>query len=285
MEGSKAYMTAESTIVPAFRPCSGDPSLFTSEEVDRITAEYCASRSPRLRDTLVLYHQRLVRSIAARFIGGEETIEDLMQIGNIGLINALDRFDPGQGTRLSTFATPTILGEIRRHFRDKAAGIKLPRWLQERQSAVRKANRELILQLGRAGSIPEVAEHLHLTEEEVLVVLESQQATDLMSLDSHLESASAFDTSTLGDLIGRIDQALAEFEKFGDLRNALGNLTEREREVIALRFFDEMSQATIAQKLNISQMHVSRLQQRALRQLRDLLEDEPVQETHAVYRR
>jgi RNA polymerase sigma-B factor len=244
-------------------------------ELERLLCEYVASRNPQLRDTLILHHQRLVRSIALRFVGGDEPLEDLIQVGNIGLINALDRYDPRQGTRFSTYATPTILGEIRRHFRDKAIGIKIPRWLQELQQAVRRASTELALAQSHSPTPQEIARRLGVSEEHILLAMESQEVSSLISLDSHLDNRSTLDSTTLMDIVGKIDRLLFEFESFADLHTALATLEAREREVIALRFYDELSQAKIAERLDISQMHVSRLQKRALSQLRDFLADEP----------
>ncbi len=244
-------------------------------DLERLSCEYALSRDPQLREGLILYHQRLVRSLAARFIGGDEALDDLIQVGNIGLINALDRYDPHQGTRFSTYATPTILGEIRRHFRDKAAGIKIPRWLQELQQAIRRVTPQLTSTLGHTPTAQEIAHRLDVSEEHVLLALESQEVSNLLSFDSHLEGHNVLESASLQDLVGHLDRLLCEFEHFGDLRCALDTLADREREVIAMRFYDELSQAKIAQRLNISQMHVSRLQQRALRRLRELLTDEP----------
>lgn len=245
-------------------------------ELERLSYEYAITRDPELREVLILHHQRLVRSIVARFSGSEEPIEDLVQVGTIGLINALDRYDPSQGTRFSTYATPTILGEIRRYFRDKAVGIKIPRWLQELQQAIRRTINELTLSLGRAPSPQEVALHLEVCEEHILLAMESQEAGNLLSLDTCLEGSSNAESPSMQELIGQPDRLLNDFERYGDLRGALNALGDREREVISMRFYDELSQAKIAQRLNISQMHVSRLQQRALRHLKDLLSDEPV---------
>lgn len=247
---------------------------FSPSEMERLSAEYALTRDPRLREMLILYHQRLVRSIASRFLGGEETLEDLIQVGNIGLINALDRFDPSQGNRFSTYATPTISGEIRRHFRDKASSIKMPRWLQELQYAVRKAMVELTQKLGRTPTPLELAQRLDVCEEHILLALESQEAGNLISLDTHLDGGTTVDSAALVDILGFPDKTLCEFERFSDLRSAMDSLGSREREVISLRFFDELSQAKIAQRLNISQMHVSRLQQRALLRLRGLMSEE-----------
>lgn len=262
--------------MPAYdlRPTPLDLPPLAAGDLERLSHEYALTRDPRLRDALILHHQRLVRSIAARFLGSGETLDDLIQVGNIGLINALDRFRPEQGNRFSTYATPTILGEIRRYFRDKVSSIKMPRWLQELNFATRRMTHELTQQLGRAPTTAEIALRLEVPEEHVLAALEAGDAMNLVSLDTHLDAHPGLDTSSLQDLIGRLDRTLSDFERFGDLRLALECLSAREREVIALRFFDEMSQVRIAERLNISQMHVSRLQQRALRRLREILSED-----------
>ncbi len=253
-------------------PLAVDIPVLPPGELERLSVEHAHTRDPQLREMLVIYHQRLVRSIATRFIGAGEFIEDLIQVGNIGLINALDRYDPNQGTRFSTYATPTIMGEIKRYFRDKTATIKVPRWLQEMNHSVRRFQHVLTQELGRVPTPAEIAAYMKVPEEEVLVAMEAGEASNPLSLDSHLDMGT--DSGSLFDLVGRTDTGLWEFEAFGDLRSAMKRLHPREREVVSLRFFDEMSQAKIAKKLNISQMHVSRLQQRALTRLRDLLSDE-----------
>ena len=240
-------------------------------ELERLSVEHAHTRDLQLREMLVIYHQRLVRSIATRFIGAGESIEDLIQVGNIGLINALDRYDPEQGTRFSTYATPTILGEIKRYFRDKTATIKVPRWLQELNQNARRFQHILTQELGRPATPSEIALRMNVSEDDILMAMESSEASNPLSLDSQLDAGS--DSASLFDLVGRLDAGLGEFESFDDLRSAMETLHPREREVISLRFFEEMSQAKIAKKLNISQMHVSRLQQRALRRLRELLSD------------
>ena len=259
------------------RPYAGPmpPALrefIPSGELERLSYEYAVTRNPELRDALILQHQRLVRSIAARFAGGDEPLEDLIQVGTIGLINALDRYDPSQGTRFSTYATPTILGEIRRYFRDKAVGIKIPRWLQELQQAIRRVATELTLALGRTPTPQEMATRLDVSEEHILLAMESQEVGNLLSLDTYLETGSPTEGASMQDIVGQPDRLLNEFERYGDLRGALSALGDREREVISLRFYDELSQAKIAQRLNISQMHVSRLLAKSLARLRDELQ-------------
>ena len=255
-------------------PLTVDIPPIAPADLERLSVEYSHTRDTRLRDSLVIYHQRLVRSIASRFLGAGEALEDLIQVGNIGLINALDRYNPAQGTRFSTYATPTILGEIKRHFRDKTSPIKVPRWLQEMHQATRRANFALTNELGRSPTPAEIAERLGVTEEQIAEAMGSNDAATPLSLDTHLDGHGTLDSASLLDFIGKIDKTLLDFETFGDLRTALDTLGPREREVLTLRFFDDMSQAKIAKQMNISQMHVSRLQQRALKRLRELLSDE-----------
>lgn len=256
-------------------------------ELERIFAEYLRTREPRLRDMLVLHHQRLVRSIVNRILVSSrspgESLDDLMQVGTIGLIKALDRFDPAMGTRFSTYGTPMILGEIQKHLRDKVSPVKVPRALQERHHAARRASQELIGKLGRPVAIAEIAQRLSISEEEVLEAMEVGKATRPLSLDSSLEGGPQGSSRSSGgegiagcllDLVGSVDPALAEVETRGDLHAALQALEEHENEIILLLFFEDMSQSVIAERLGISQMQVSRLRQRALRQLRRILTDE-----------
>lgn len=240
-----------------------------------LSLEYARTGDIAVREVLIIHHQKLVHYIAARFIGSGETLEDLVQVGTIGLINAIDRYDPSRDIKFSTFAMPTIIGEIKRHFRDKTWHVKVPRWLQELSFAARKCQQALTARLGRLPTIHEVAAEMNATEEDILEALEIAHISSAISLDTRLDAGSGGDSATLMDVIGRIDSAMHDMEAYSDLRRALGFLDVRERQVIQLRFFDELSQAKIARKLDISQMHVSRLQQRALSRLHELLA-EPV---------
>lgn len=244
------------------------------DNMEALSFEYARTRDPHMRERLILHHQRLVHYIAARFLGSGETLEDLVQVGNIGLINALDRYDPGQKVKFSTYAMPTIVGEIKRHFRDKTWHVKVPRWLQELSLNARKAQQTLSARLGRPPTVREIAEEIGASEDDALEALEIGQIASAVSLDTRLDPGAGSDSATLMDIIGHIDSALHDIESYSDLRRALECLDVRERQVIHLRFFDELSQAKIARKLNISQMHVSRLQQRALLRLREILAEE-----------
>jgi RNA polymerase sigma-B factor len=228
------------------------------------------------RDELIMHHQKLVQYVAARFLGSGETLDDLIQVGNIGLINALDRYDPSKDVKFSTYAMPTIVGEIKRHFRDKTWQVKVPRWLQELSINSRKAQQSLTIKLGRSPTVREIAEAVGATEDRTLEALEITHVASTVSLDTRLDAGAGGDSATLMDVIGRSDRGLYEIDAYSDLRRAIGLLEMRERQVIELRFFDDLSQAKIARQMNISQMHVSRLQQRALQRLKSILADEVV---------
>jgi RNA polymerase sigma-B factor len=220
----------------------------------------------RLRNTLVEQHLPLVRFFARRYAGRGEPIDDLLQAGSIGLVKAVDRFDPGRGLEFSTYAAPTILGEIRRHFRDRTWAVHVHRGLQELTAEITRYAGELTQELNRASSVPELAARSGRTEEEVLDALDSAAAYTADSLE-----APVGEDRTLGDGIGGGDPALADIELHESLGPALATLAARERRILQLRFFGNQTQSQIAAQLGISQMHVSRLLARALAQLREQL--------------
>jgi len=245
------------------------------DEAEHLLEQYQSTRDPKIRDQLVLMHENLVRFLAAKFANRGEPLEDLVQVGLIGLINAIDRYDAERGTRFSTFATPTIVGEIKRHFRDKAWNLKVPRRLQELNLQVMRGNEALAQQLGRSPTIGEIADHVGATEDETLEAMELGNAFDTLSLDAQLSFEGEAAPLTLNDTVGSTDSSLENLQVYDDLKDALASLDDREKMVIYLRFFQELSQSEVAQRLRISQMHVSRLQSRALSQLRKLMtEDE-----------
>jgi RNA polymerase sigma-B factor len=243
------------------------------EDAERLFLEYKATRDPALRDRLVLMHENLVRFLAAKFANRGEPLEDLVQVGTIGLINAIDRFEPDRGTKFSTYATPTIVGEIKRHFRDRAWNLKVPRWLQELNLQVMKANEQLSQQLGRSPTIAEIAEHVGASEAETLDAMELGNAYETVSLDTKLSFEGETAPLTLNDSIGVDDTSLQKINQYDDLKAAVECLDNREKMIIYLRFFHDLSQTEVAQRLNISQMHVSRLQHKALKRLKDLMSD------------
>jgi len=249
----------------------GGAGEWTEAAAEELFREYLSTRSRKTRDRLVMMHQNLVRFLAGKFANRGEPLEDLIQVGAIGLINAIDRFDPDRGTKFSTYATPTIVGEIRRHFRDKAWSLKVPRRLQELNLSASKAAEQMSQSLGHAPTIQEIAAHIGASEEETLEAIELGNAYDTVSLDTRLAHEGESAAQTVGEFLGDLDASLQNIESFGDLRQAMEHLEPRERSIIYYRFFRDMSQTEVAKRLRISQMHVSRLQQKALKRLRELL--------------
>ncbi len=240
-------------------------------EAERLFREYARTRDQYSRDQLIAMHQNLVRFLAGKFANRGEPLEDLVQVGSIGLVNAVDRYDAERGNKFSTYATPTIVGEIRRYFRDKAWSLKVPRRLQELNQAANKAVDALAVKLGRSPTVAEIAKAIGATEEETLEAIELGNAYDTVSLDSRMSTESESAPMTLAEFVGGEDEVLKNLQQYGDLNAAIEALDEREKAIIQLRFFNDLSQAEVAKNLNISQMHVSRLQNRALTSLRKLL--------------
>ncbi|MGC1380899.1 MAG: SigB/SigF/SigG family RNA polymerase sigma factor [Candidatus Baltobacteraceae bacterium] len=224
-----------------------------------------------LRDELVVVHLNLVRFLAVRFANRGEPLDDLVQVGTVGLLKAIDRFELERGVEFTTYATPTIVGEIKRYFRDKGWAVKVPRRLQELNLAVNRASDKLAIELGRSPTVAELAAHLQAGEDEILEAQELGQAYNLLSLDSELSSESDKRAQTLADTVGVADSGLELLEDRANLERAFHALTGRERVIIYLRFYESISQTEIAKRLNVSQMHVSRLQAKALDKLRAVL--------------
>jgi RNA polymerase sigma-B factor len=236
-------------------------------------AELAAGAGPEVRDELVRMHLPLVEYLARRFRNRGEPLEDLVQVATIGLIKSIDRFDLERGVEFSTYATPTIVGEIKRHFRDKGWAIRVPRRLQELKLTLTKATGELSQTLGRSPTVAELATHLSLSDEEILEGLESANAYSAISLDA--TDSGDDDSPAVADSLGMVDEALEGVEYRESLKPLLDKLPPREKKILVLRFFGNMTQSQIAAELGISQMHVSRLLARTLAQLREgLLTDE-----------
>ena len=221
----------------------------------------------RVRDELVEMHLALVEYLARRFRNRGEPLDDLVQVATIGLIKSVDRFDLERGVEFSTYATPTIVGEIKRHFRDKGWAIRVPRRLQELKLALAKATSDLSQKNGRAPTVAELAQHLGMSEEDILEGLESANAYSAVSLDA--PDAGDDDSPAVADSLGTTDEALEGVEYRESLKPLLEKLPPREKKILLLRFFGNMTQSQIAAELGISQMHVSRLLARTLAQLRE----------------
>jgi RNA polymerase sigma-B factor len=221
----------------------------------------------RIRGTLVELHLPLVEYLARRFRNRGEWLDDLTQVATIGLIKSIDRFDLERGVEFSTYATPTIVGEIKRHFRDKGWAVRVPRRLQELKLSLTKAIGELAQREGRAPTVSELAAHLQMSEEDVLEGLESANAYSTVSLDA--PDSGDEDAPAVSDSLGIVDEALEGVEYRESLKPLLERLPPREKKILLLRFFGNLTQSQIAAELGISQMHVSRLLARTLTQLRD----------------
>ncbi|WP_010047529.1 MULTISPECIES: RNA polymerase sigma factor SigF [Streptomyces] len=221
-----------------------------------------------LRNQLVRMHLPLVEHLARRFRNRGEPLDDLTQVATIGLIKSVDRFDPDRGVEFSTYATPTVVGEIKRHFRDKGWAVRVPRRLQELRLSLTTATAELSQLHGRSPTVHELAEKLAISEEEVLEGLESANAYSTLSLDV---PDTDDESPAVADTLGAEDEALEGVEYRESLKPLLEDLPPREKRILLLRFFGNMTQSQIAQEVGISQMHVSRLLARTLAQLREKL--------------
>jgi len=235
------------------------------EMLERFAALEADSDERRvIRDALVEKHLPLVYFLARKFGNRGEPLDDLVQVGTIGLIKAIDRFELGRGFEFSTYASPTIIGEIKRHFRDKTWAIRVPRRLQELGAKVEKARSELNNELNRSPTPNEIALKLGITIEDVMEAMESQSAYFTVSLDGSSDE----DSPALGDSLGSIDESLLQIEDHESLKPLIALLDERAKRVLFLRFFENKSQSEIAQELDLSQMHVSRILAKTLESLR-----------------
>jgi RNA polymerase sigma-B factor len=242
--------------------------------------DYLRETDPRrkaaLRDRLVAAHTNLVRFLVKKFANRGELIDDLISVGIIGLIHAIDRFDPSRGIRFATFATPTIVGEIKRHFRDRGWAIKVPRRLQEINLASNRAVETLTRKLNRPPTAQEVSDHIGVSLEDTLEGMELGHMYELISLDGELSNDDDDGHSRLEDYIGQEDSAFEEYMNRTHISEAINRLSPREKRVILMRFFNGKSQTDVAKEMNISQMHVSRLQHKALSNLKKMMRDEMI---------
>lgn len=218
------------------------------------------------RERLAELHLPLVQFLAKRFSDRGEPLEDLVQVGSVGLLKAIDRFDLGREVEFSTYATPTIVGEIKRHFRDKGWSVRVPRRLQELSLRLGKATARLHQELGRSPTVAELAEELGVSEDEALEAYEASLAYSTGSLDAKVGRDE--DAATLGEMLGDEDPRLEQLEHFASIAPAIKQLDHREQQIIYLRFFKGLTQSQIAEEIGISQMHVSRQLARTLRFLR-----------------
>ena len=248
------------------------------EELRALHRRYRETTDPaekeRIREQLVNAYHDFVYFLARKFQNRGEPLDDIVQVGYLGLIKAIERFDPDLGFEFTTFATLTVAGEIKRHFRDKGTAIRFPRRLQELHQSVVRVNEEMKNQLGREPTVSELAERLGVTPEDVTEAIEIGPAYMPLSLDQPIGSADGQEGRAIAEQIGTADPELDRVEMRDLLDRAMVHLTPRERAIMAMRFYEQMSQSEIARRLGISQMHVSRLQRAALEQLRKYVPQE-----------
>ena len=248
------------------------------EELRALHRRYRESKDPaerdRIREQLVAAYHDFVYFLARKFQNRGEPLDDIVQVGYLGLIKAIERFDPDLGYEFTTFATLTVAGEIKRHFRDKGTAIRFPRRLQELHQSTVRVNEQMKNELGREPTIAELAERLGVAPEDVTEAMEMGPAQTPLSLDQTLGSADGEAGRAVSESIGEEDPELNRVEMRDILNRAMEHLTPRERAIMAMRFYEQMSQSEIAKRLGISQMHVSRLQRAALEQLRKFVPSE-----------
>ena len=230
---------------------------------------YHEQGDPSAREVLVQRHLPLVRSLARRYAGRGEALDDIEQVGAIGLIKAIDRYDLEREVALTTYATPNVVGEIKRHFRDKGWAIRVPRALQELNGKMGPTIERLTSKMGRSPSIAEIAAEFQTTPEQVLEAMEAGSAYAPASL-SHGPGGEDGDLDPM-ETIGSTDEEFSRSEDRASLEPALDRLPQREREILRMRFEDGLTQTQIAERIGISQMHVSRLIRRSLDRMREQL--------------
>ncbi len=242
--------------------CSCEPERDTPRE--RIL-RYCESRDPEIKREIAKEYQGLVVHLAKGFLGRGEPLEDLIQQGYIGLLKAIDRFDPERGVKFTTYATPTIKGEIRRYFRDKSWDLKVPSKTKERHIRVRAAKDKLMRTEGDEPTIAQIADYLSEPPGDVERAMLAHRAYNSFSLSGSLWD----EEMELAEILGSNDPGYRRVLNHQDLNKALKGLPDREQRIVQLRFFSDMTQQEVGQELGISQMHVSRLERRALKTMRE----------------
>ena len=254
---------------------SSSKSAWDKQKTRELFRRYKEDGDMEAREQLVMSHLNLVRFLANKFKNRGEPLDDLVQVGYLGLLKAIDRFDPDRGLEFTTYATPTILGEIKRHFRDKGWSVRIPRRLQELSAKVNQATDTLTTQLQRSPTIQEIADYLDASVDAVLEAMESSSAYSSVPLEG-TGSSENDDAPSVIDRYGSEDNELAFTDDRLVIEEALKGFSPREREVIELRFLKGMTQIEIAEQLGISQVQVSRLLRRTLKKIQDKIDPDGV---------
>jgi RNA polymerase sigma-B factor len=248
-------------------PGDGDERAVRAREDRRLLERYRRDRDPAAREALVARFLPLARQLARRYQRGGEPLDDLVQVASLGLLKAIDRFEPDRSTAFSSFAVPTILGELKRHFRDRGWSVRVPRDLQELAVRVDRVTDELARELGRAPTPEEIGSHIGVTVEQVLEAREAVGAYRAVSLDRPREEDE--DRDRMAERMGVEDPGFGLAEDAATVERLMCVLTDREREVLRLRFVEDLTQSEIGRRVGVSQMHVSRLIRQAIARLRE----------------
>ena len=276
--GESAEVTREEKQAAAARARSArrvpkGKDAWDKERTRELFRRYKEEGDEDAREQLIVSHLNLVRFISSKFKNRGEPLDDLVQVGTVGLIKAIDRFDPERGLEFTTYATPTIMGEIKRHFRDKGWSVRVPRRLQELSAKVNQVTDDLTTELQRSPSVDEIAQHLGVTAEEVLEAMESSSAYTSVPL----EAGGSSDDEEAPSVIDRYaseDEDLAASDDRMVIEDAIKDFNPREQDVIRMRFIDGLTQVEIAERLGVSQVQVSRLLRRTLRKIQDKIDPE-----------
>jgi len=262
------------SIPPTSPPPPEESADCAQQEFDQLYARWRENGDPKLREQLIFMHINLVRFLARRFAERGEALEDLQQQGMIGLIRALDNYDPSREVRFVTFATPTIIGEIRHYFRDKSYSVRVPRQVQETGQSIAAKIETLSHQLGRSPSYREIATSMGMRVEDVIQCVEAVRSRDTISLDEPRSEEGH------GGLVDQMpeESSFLHLDDLAALQIALDRLPKRERQALEYVYFDGYSQAEAARAMHVSQMHISRLLRKGLALLRRHLDEKPFQE-------
>ncbi|WP_413376397.1 RNA polymerase sigma factor SigB [Alkalihalobacillus sp. 1P02AB] len=251
------------------------PREQNKDKVYQWIKQYQQNGDVHVQTEIVKHYEGLVRSLARKFSKGKEYDEDLVQVGMLGLLAAIKRYDEEFGRSFESFAVPTIVGEIKRFIRDKTWSVHVPRRIKELGPKIKKAVDELTTSLQRSPLVHEIAGHLEVTEEEVLETMEMSKSYQALSVNRSLEADQEGGEVTILDLVGNDDDGYDKTDKKLLLEKAFEVLSEREKQILQCTYYENLSQKETGERLEISQMHVSRLQRRAIEKLRESIRIEP----------
>jgi RNA polymerase sigma-B factor len=265
------YAGAASAADPGRQPTRRATRRASTDETNALFERWQQHRDQRARDQLVARYMPLARKLALRYVGANEPVEDLFQVANLALVKAIDRFDTGRGLAFSSFAVPTILGELRRYFRDFGWAVHVPRAAQERALRVEQATRELTPESGQHPSVQQLAEYLEWDVSTVLDALEAGAGHHVTSLDAPARGHDE-ESLSLADTLGSDDERFEYVDARLTVKGAIKALPMVERRIVHMRFIDDLTQQEIGEKIGVSQMQVSRLLRSALTRLREVAE-------------